>query len=451
MLGWEFPPLLTGGLGQACYSLAKALSQHTELQMIIPKADPQFIMDNVNLTGLNHISEKDIEIERLSYAIEDVQEIMYVPTDLTPYPVPIVKAVKKIKQMIEAYPLMRLEEIKELYGGEDNYGDNIMEKVSTYTELVLKLAENKEFDLIHTHDWLTLQAGVALKQKTQKPLIAHIHSLETDRVAGQWAKHPQNMVYQIELKGMRSADFVVPVSNYTKMQILQHYPQVAETKIVPIHNAIDPMPDAQPVALPDQTILDSPETLEEKGYIRKEQKANKMVLFLGRITYQKGPKFLVEAAEKLLKKDQNVTFIVAGSGDQQQWLQQEVVKRKIAENFVLTGFLSKQRVHELLEVADVYFMPSVSEPFGLSALEAAQHNVPSVISKQSGVAEVMQHALIADSGDAQKFANYLYALLHYEGIREYLTTETKKDLQTITWENVALQVLELYQKTIQSN
>jgi glycogen synthase len=446
MLGWEFPPFLTGGLGQACYGIAKAMSSLVDLTLIIPRSEPDYLLENVNIVGLNQLSEEDIKAERLQYSLEEINEVIFVPTDLSPYPIPVIKTVKHIEEIAsEIENTINAQEVKDLYTSGNNYGNNVMEKVMTFVEVVAHIAEKYAFDVIYAHDWLTFQAGIQLKRLTGKPLVVHVHSLETDRV-GIGARSPQNKVYHIEYDGMSMADLIIPVSYFTKAQILEHYPFIDEKKIFPVHNAIEPLPET-PMITPSKMLKEEPEKLEEYGYTKKTPPSNqKMVLFLGRITYQKGPEFLLETAEKLLKKDKEVVFVIAGAGDQQKWLMDEVAKRKLGENCIFTGFLTKARVHDLLEKVDVYFMPSISEPFGLSALEAAQHEIPAVLSKQSGVSEILHNVLKADCWDANKFANYLYALLHYNGIRELLAEASKKEVEKLTWEHTASQILNLFEK-----
>lgn len=445
MLGWEFPPFLTGGLGQACYGIAKAMSSLVDLTVIIPRSEPQFVLENVNVIGLSSLTEEDIHVERLKYSLKEITEVIFVATDLSPYPIPVMKTMVHLEDVEEQMAeMINTKEVKELYTSGNNYGENIMEKVATYADLVVQIAEKREFDIIYAHDWLTFSAGIQLKRITGKPLAVHVHSLETDRI-GIGARSPHNKVYHIEYDGMTMADLIIPVSFFTKTQIVEHYPYIMSEKIFPIHNAIDPLPERQNT--PKQVLTKEPEKLSEYGYTKKPASpAKKMVLFLGRITYQKGPEFLLETAEKLLQKDKEIVFVIAGAGDQQNWLMNEITKKKLGEYFIFTGFLSKERVHELLERVDVYFMPSVSEPFGLSALEAAQHEIPAVLSKQSGVSEILHNVLIADCWDANKFANYLYALLHYEGIRELLAEASKKEVDRLTWDNTATQIVALFEK-----
>jgi glycosyltransferase involved in cell wall biosynthesis len=295
-----------------------------------------------------------------------------------------------------------------------------MQKVATYAEVVSRMALDLDFDVIHAHDWITFPAAVKIKEMTGKPLVIHIHSLETDRV-GPMARGEWNKVFEVEAKGMQKADRIIPVSQYTQQCAVENY-GIAEEKFYPVHNAID---EAETFRMPNNS-------------------GEKLVLFLGRVTFQKGPEFMVETAWKLLQVYPNVMFFVAGVGDMMEVLKQKVLERRIDHKFVFAGFLSKTNVKKVLARADVYFMPSVSEPFGLSALEAAQFDVPCVISRQSGVREVLPNALNADFWDTDRFANYIYGLLNYEGIRQDMISKTKQDLAQLSWDDAARDVMEVY-------
>ncbi|HOY94337.1 MAG TPA: glycosyltransferase family 4 protein [Catalimonadaceae bacterium] len=416
MLGWEFPPVLTGGLGTACYGLVKALSKYADVQLIIPQADRNQTLENVRIKGLNYYGitgEQSIELPEVP--LEEYAKVTKVPAEFSnPYPVGIGFAK-------EAKALVSPEAIRALYSTSEPYGPNIMQKVATYAEVVSRMALEMDFDVIHAHDWITYPAAVKIKEMTGKPLVVHVHSLETDRV-GEKAKGDWNKVYEVEFKGMSKADRVIPVSRYTQDCAMAHY-NIPEEKFYPVHNAIDP---AETFRIPNNS-------------------GEKLVLFLGRVTFQKGPEFMVETAWKLLQVYPNVLFFVAGVGDMMDELKKKVLERKIDHKFVFAGFLSKSNVKKVLAQADVYFMPSVSEPFGLSALEAAQFDVPCVISKQSGVAEVLPNALNADFWDTESFANYIYGLLNYEGIREDMISKTRKDIAQLTWDDSARDVMEVYE------
>lgn len=407
---------MTGGLGTACYGLVKALSKYADVQLIIPHADRNQTLENVRVKGLNYYGvsgEQSIDIPEVP--LEEYAKVKTVPADFSnPYPVGIGFAK-------EAKALTAPEAIRALYSGTEPYGPNIMQKVATYAEVVSHMALEMDFDVIHAHDWITYPAAVKIKEMTGKPLVVHVHSLETDRV-GEKAKSDWNKVFEVENKGMLKADRVIPVSRYTQECAMEHY-GIPEDKFYPVHNAIDP---AETFRLPNKS-------------------GEKLVMFLGRVTFQKGPEFMVETAWKLLQVYPNVMFFVAGVGDMLDELKKQVLERRIDHKFVFAGFLSKSNVQKVLAQADVYFMPSVSEPFGLSALEAAQFDVPCVISRQSGVAEVLPNALNADFWDTETFANYIYGLLNYEGIREDMISKTRKDIAQLSWDDSARDVMEVYQ------
>jgi hypothetical protein len=416
MLGWEFPPVLTGGLGTACYGLVKALSKYADVQLIIPQSDRNQVLENVKIKGLNYygVSGGDA-IEVPEVPLEEYAKVRKVPAEFfNPYPVGIGFAK-------EATALVVPEAIRALFSSNEPYGPNIMQKVATYAEVVSRMALEMDFDVIHAHDWITYPAAVKIKEMTGKPLVVHVHSLETDRV-GVLAKGDWNKVFEVEAKGLQKADRIIPVSRYTQECAMTHY-GIAEDKFYPVHNAID---EAETFRIPNNS-------------------GEKLVLFLGRVTFQKGPEFMVETAWKLLQSYPKVMFFVAGVGDMMDVLKQKVLERKIDHKFVFAGFLSKTNVKKILAQADVYFMPSVSEPFGLSALEAAQFDVPCVISRQSGVKEVLPNALNADFWDTDKFANYIYGLLNYDGIRKDMVSKTREDISNLSWDDAAQDVMEVYQ------
>jgi len=415
MLGWEFPPVLTGGLGTACYGLAKALSKYAEIELFIPQADKETTLENVHIRGMNFFGINGGQtIEVPMQPLEEFAKVRKIPApSLNPYPVGI--GFEK-----EAVALKSPEAIRALYSGSEPYGPNIMQKVATYAEVAVRMALETEFDVIHAHDWITFPAAVRIKEITGKPLVVHIHSLETDRV-GELAKGDWNRVYEVEKKAMEKADRIIPVSHYTQECAIKNY-GISEEKFYPVHNAIDP----------------------EESFRLPNKSGEKLVLFLGRVTFQKGPEFMVETAWKLLQVYPDVMFFVAGVGDMLEKLKALVLERKIDHKFVFAGFLSQSNVKKVLAQADVYFMPSVSEPFGLSALEAAGFDVPCVISRQSGVAEVLPNALNANFWDTGKFANYIYGLLNYSGIREEMVERTKQDLSRLSWDDAAKDVMEVY-------
>lgn len=417
ILGWEFPPIIAGGLSTACYGLTKALAEHVQITLILPRAEASMQLENTDIVGLNRLGLDDNAAFEPDYEL--VEELHYITTDLSPYPVGIA--------FTHHNPLQDPVAIRAMYSGAEPYGANIMEKVATYTDAAFKIAQNKEFDIIHAHDWITFPAAMRISEATGKPLVVHIHSLETDRI-GPDARFGQNDVYEIEQKTMIAADHIFPVSGYTRQCAVEYY-GIDPAKCTPIYNA------------PEET---EPFKLEKA-------KDEKYVLFLGRVTYQKGPEFMVETAVKLAQKQENVRFLVVGVGDKLEELKALANARGVGEKFIFAGFLKKAMVQKALAMADVYFMPSVSEPFGLSALEAAQFDIPCVVSAQSGVSEVMPHALKADFWDTDRFANYIYALLNYPALSQDIVVNNKEDMEELSWERSAAQVVEVYNQLINKN
>jgi len=287
-----------------------------------------------------------------------------------------------------------------------------------YSEVVNEIAGLIDFDLVHCHDWVTFGAGKKIKLTYNKPLCLHVHALETDRTF----KTIKNDIYDIEQTAMQLADLVFPVSQYTKTQIVAHYGINAD-KVFPIYNAID-----------------------EKLIKRWKHKIpEKIVTFLGRITAQKGPQYLLETAQKVVAKYPDVKFVIAGTGDQMIQLMAASAKGKISKHFMFTGFISRDKADALLATSDVYFMPSVSEPFGLTALEATRAGVPCVLSKQSGAAEVLSSALSADHWNTDLFAEHILKLLRDEPFRQSVIQANQEEMDRISWYTSASKVMQTYE------
>ena len=430
MLGWEFPPILSGGLGQACFGLANALSSRVELTLILPKRHAKAKLHAGQIIGLNQLDYDDEVEKRIEKSYETFTTIKYVDASFDLYPI----AERKQKSIKETQTReLQIEHVtrkpsplKDLFNEENIYGPDIIKKVDAYARVVTDLAKNIDFDIVHAHDWITLPAAMMLKEQYKKPFVAHIHSLETDR-SGIDAK---NKVFEIEQKGMEAASFVFCVSNYTRNCITKYYETPIE-KLIIVHNGMEQLGNIGKKFFPKRSKSDGAQAI-------------KKVLFLGRITRQKGPGFLVETAIHLLKKQQNIKFIVAGIGDRLRHTMQYAKDRGILKHFEFLGFLDKEKVNMLLAESDVYFMPSVSEPFGLSALEAAQADLPVVTSKQAGVNEVLPEVLKANFWDTATFANYLYALLNYEGLNLEISKLTKKAIPAITWTKAAEDICYYY-------
>lgn len=422
MLGWEFPPVINGGLGVACHDLCIAMSEYARVTMIIPKSNPEFHVKNLELIGLNNIDARTLRNINHIHEYSKLENVHFIESNLNPYYNGEANGTFQGGSEIKSKYIRDIEvggETFTVFNIDDLYGGDVIEKVQVFGKLAARLAANMDFDVIHAHDWMTMIAGIEIKAKTGKPLVMHIHSLEVDR-SGAASK---GWVYQLEKRGMEAADLLMPVSNFTADIIEKHY-QINRNKIFPVHNGIRPV----------------------KPFRTEKPFNEKMVLFVGRLTRQKGPEFFLEIAAKILAKVPEVRFVMAGQGDSYQSLVEKSAFKKIGNKFHLTGFLNLDKVHELLSMADVYCMPSVSEPFGLSAVEAAQFGIPVVISKQSGVAEVLKGSLKFDFWDINRAAEYVVALLHDDTLRKKVVADANADLENISWENAASKVVEGYQK-----
>ncbi|WP_114748068.1 glycosyltransferase family 4 protein [Pleomorphovibrio marinus] len=420
MFGWEFPPHISGGLGTACYGLVKGMAHHNqELIFVVPKlwGDEDPLAEFVNAS--------DVEIDYRERRFRQIwKNLTYleVSSFLIPYldPEEYRKYTQRLKEDNEG-----LDEsvLSNKFSFSGKYGKDLIMEVSRYALVAGQIAKNKDHDLIHAHDWLSFPAGIAAKSISGKPLIAHVHATEFDR-SGQTVNQ---QVFDIEKAGMEAADKIIAVSQLTKNTIVQKY-GIPESKVVVVHNAVL-----------DTSIIKSKE---------EKKVPEKIVTFLGRITFQKGPEYFVEAASKVLGKDENVRFVMAGSGDLLNRMVQRVAELRIGTKFHFTGFLKGDDVDKMFALSDVYVMPSVSEPFGISPLEAVRHNTPVIISKQSGVAEVLQNAVKIDFWDIDAMADAIFALLHYEGISRMFKEMGREELKRLKWEHVAERVIKIYKETI---
>lgn len=421
MLGWEFPPLFSGGLGVATYGLVKALRSSASIRLIVPRSDPFTSLSNVDIVGINNALKQQLARERQQYDLASlVSELEQIPLTLSPYSF-INRALEIDDDDIQTWHARSEEKgwarkLGKYFEGSEAYGADIHRKVFLYSRLADYLSRRHNFSLIHAHDWLTYPAGLRIQKRTGKPLVLHVHALETDRAGSE----VRNGIYDLEKTALRQADAVVAVSHYTKEQLQRHY-AVPPSKVTVVHNGIDP-----------RNVLRRSHTLRDR-----------LVVFLGRVTRQKGPEFLLETANKVVSVYPRVKFVVAGTGDEFTHLLEKTAYQKLGRKFIFTGFLDKNHVDELLAMADVYFMPSVSEPFGLTALEAAQHAVPGVLSRQSGVFEVLP-GLSADFWDTDKYANYIYALLRYDALHREVAQKANARSRELTWDRAATKIAQLY-------
>ncbi len=424
MFGWEFPPHISGGLGTASYGLVKGLAYHdVDILFVVPKAYGDEDQTNAQIIGAGDVS---IQHRRFSYK-EFWKEITYVEVGsiLAPY----------LDE--EKYEDRRKAVVKEdeAYAETDDsgklhftgkYGKSLMEEVANYAVVASTIATQQEFDVIHAHDWLAYSAGVAAKRVSGKPLVIHVHATEFDRSG----EHVNQAVYDIERMGMHAADKIIAVSNLTRNTIINRY-GVDPNKVTTVHNAVEPK-------LEEVLKVPVKRTVDEK-----------IVTFLGRITFQKGPEYFIEAAQKVLDKMDNVRFVMAGSGDLMTKMIRRVGYHKMGDKFHFAGFLKGPEVDRMFMLSDVFIMPSISEPFGIVPLEAMRSGVPVIISKQSGVSEVLKHAVKIDFWDVEALADYIHSLLKYQGLSKMFRQHGKSEVDEIRWEKPAKQVKGIYSKTIE--
>lgn len=422
MFGWEFPPHITGGLGTACYGLTRGIAkENVDVIFVVPRAYGDEDGSSVRL-----VAAENIDVTHTNMQLEEFwKHIRYleVSSNIVPYVDP--EEFKKIvdSSELESTENSSLSSLKKFkFSGK--YGPNLMSEVTRYALIAATIASENQFDVIHVHDWLTFPAGIAAKMVSKKPLVVHVHATEFDRSG----ENVNQSVYDIERRGMEVADKVITVSNYTRNIVITRY-GIPESKVVTVHNAVD-FSNHQ----------------EEQGGERGV--TEQVVTFLGRVTFQKGPDYFVEAASKVLKKHPNVRFVMAGSGDMLNRMIRQVAKLGIAHKFHFTGFLKGPDVNRMFSLSDVYVMPSVSEPFGISPLEAMRSNVPVIISKQSGVSEVLKYAIKVDFWNVDALADSIYGLLNYKALANFFIKYGQDEVNNLKWDNAAKQVVNIYNSTI---
>ncbi|MCR4322794.1 MAG: glycosyltransferase family 4 protein [Candidatus Azambacteria bacterium] len=394
MFGWELPPHNSGGLGVACYNLAKALCEkHAEVIFVLPQR-----CDDVSSDAF-----------RVMFA-SDAVKVVGIRSPLVPY-----LTAERYKILIASGEL-------------HHFGDTLLEEVMRYGVEARRIAEHERFDVIHAHDWLSFPAGVAAKQISGKSLIAHVHATEFDRTGGQGVNQG---VYEIEKWGMEQADKVVAVSRFTKDMIVAKY-GISPEKVEVVHNAVDDAiacgGNVRPFSFPGKSI----------------------VLFVGRMTLQKGPDYFVAAARKVLEQEKNIVFVMAGDGDMYHAVIEQAARLGIAEHFSFTGFIRGKELARLYRSADIFVMPSISEPFGLTALEALKNRAPVLISRQTGVGEVLSHCLKVDFWDVDEMAAKILAVVRYKELGQCLSDNGYEEVSVFTWGAVAEQCIRLYRSLMPS-
>ncbi len=428
MLGWEFPPYISGGLGTACYGLTRGLdSVGVKVDFVLPVSLPQDFKSHVTFKTPSTRSNDTIRRGRDESVLRGVT-MHVLPAFLQPYAGP-----EQFQQVVEMMKQMQPADdgqegylpVGDIIGGEAvGYGGDMMEQVRRYASLAVELSWAETFDVIHAHDWMTYPAGLAVAAHSGKPLVVHLHSTEFDRSG----ENVHQQVYDIERAGMHGADRVICVSYLTRGIALGRY-GVDPEKVEVVYNAVD---------LPaGKTVATTPIARDEK-----------IVLFLGRVTMQKGPEYFLQAARKVLEKYKKVRFVIAGSGDLISQAVSLAAELRIGKHVAFTGFLRGDDVGRIFRMADLYVMPSVSEPFGIAPLEAISHNVPVIISNQSGVSEVLTHVLKVDFWDTDDMANKIVAVLRHPPLQRVLRQQGQIELRKLSWKDSAKKCKKIYKELI---
>jgi glycosyltransferase involved in cell wall biosynthesis len=471
MFGWEFPPHISGGLGTASYGLTKGLTHFKDLEIIfvVPKLFGDEDHGVAKLVGASDISvqlhksrveeewgentlaqisqkvvnQESVEFQEVSEFSENITTVQ-INSILTPYLEPenfeaylknigVKKSDLKIskdgkiyyyengilKELVlsQSQTIEFDEEGKYQFTG--SYGANLIDEVKKYARVAAQIAQLYDFDIIHAHDWLTYLAGVEAKKVSGKPLVIHVHATEFDRSG----ENVNQFVYDIEHYGMEHADSIITVSNLTRNIVVSRYGANPE-KVHTVYNAVEP--------------------IEKRKHYYVKTVNEKVITFLGRITFQKGPEYFIEAAKLVLERTDDVRFVMAGSGDMFRRMVTHVAGLRMSHKFHFTNFLKGDEVTRMFDISDVYVMPSVSEPFGISPLEAMRSNVPVIISKQSGVAEILHHAIKVDFWDIHAIADAIYGLCKYDGLSTMFQKFGKTEVDHLKWENAAKQVRDVY-------
>jgi glycosyltransferase involved in cell wall biosynthesis len=423
MFGWEFPPHISGGLGTACYGLTRGMSSipNLEILFVVPKAHGDEDQSRIRLLGAGDVSVDIRRVKEKQY-LKDLSYIE-INSNLVPYTSP-----EEYEKLVNKAEHFGKRFVETTMGGKlsftGTYGKNLYEEIANYAVVAGEIAQKEDFDVIHSHDWLTYPAGIAAKRASGKPLVIHVHATDFDRSGGK----VNPTVFEIEKTGMHLADKIIAVSNLTRNTVIQKY-GIHPDKVVTVYNAVDPITDHEKVKL-------------------KRGIDDQVVTFLGRVTLQKGPEYFVQAAHKVLQKMDNVRFVMAGSGELLEKMIQWTAALGISDRFHYTGFLKGDDVFKMFSISDVYVMPSVSEPFGISPLEAMQSNVPSIISHQSGVAEILKYAFKVDFWDVDALADAIYGLLNYPSLSKMFKKHGVKEVNDMKWENSGKKVHAIYQEFV---
>jgi glycogen(starch) synthase len=389
MLGWELPPHNSGGLGIACYQMCKALSKKDiDIEFVLPyKADHG--IDFMTITaaqpqGIAHVLRSGIAYDSYKYIKEDGTEEWL----------------------------------------------NIFEQQQLFEHSVARLVETAEYDIVHAHDWLTFRAAMRAKEAKNCPVVLHVHSVESDRAG---SRHGNPLVHEIEENAFLMADRIIAVSQHTKNMIIRDY-GIPEDKIEVVHNSIEP---GDIVPLDGANSYHYLDEMKKQGY--------RVVVNIGRLTVQKGLPNFLRAAKEVVARAPKTLFLIVGSGEQYYELIDMAADLGIGPNVFFTDFQRGKRWRDAYAVGDLFVMPSVSEPFGLTPLEAIGYGTPALVSKQSGVAEVINNCLKVDCWDVDEMANQITAVVQNDSLRDELQRNAYAEYSRLSWENASDKIMNVYE------
>ncbi len=413
MFGWEFPPLISGGLGTACYGMTKHLAEEGEdVTFVMPKAPGE-----AKREGYHLLSAEDVKRTTDPYPLPDSVRVLVVNAGLLPY-----THAEDFQTLIEthAQTAEASTEPQSIISLSGHYASNLFDEVQRFAEIGWRLGSGSDFDLIHAHDWMTYPAAIAAKQRSGRPLVVHVHATEFDRTGD----NPNQAIMAIESKGLEEADRIIAVSYRTKNTLIQRY-GIIPSKIEVVHNAVDHSRLVDPMSI-------------HKGF------REKLVIFVGRVTFQKGPEYFLRAAARVLKDNPQYRFVMCGAGDMLPRMIEEAAALRIQNRFHFTGFLRGEALDRLYSQADLFVMSSVSEPFGLTPFEAMRYRVPVIVSKQTGAAELLPQAVQVDFWDIHEMARMMLKICEDASYSRALREQQSSTLGRMTWKSVALKLQSIY-------
>ncbi len=428
MLGWEFPPNISGGLGTACEGIVKGLSAYNDVHVIfvVPKSTGYENSSNFQLIDAENVASTG-NVIFTEYQSSNYRTIE-ISSRLLPYDTP--EDFSKQKHFSNDKTESDIETDQsgltsrtQNFHFTGKYGPDLFQEINNYALIVKIIAEHNQFEIIHVHDWLTFPAGIAARQISGKPLLVHVHSTDFDRSGGK----VNPTIYSIEKQGFEQADNIIAVSNRIKKRIVSDY-GISSKKITTVYNAINP------------------KTGSNNQVKRKFNE--KVVTFLGRITIQKGPEYFIEVARLVIQRMKNVRFVMAGNGDLMNKMVDLSAKYGISNKFHFTGFLKGKEIEEMLAMSDIVIMPSVSEPFGIVPLEAMQAKIPVIISLQSGVSELIRNVIKTDFWDINAMADAIHAIVSHNPLSKVMAREGNEEVNKFNWEQSAGHIRNIYLNTV---